>query len=58
MMHNPGLSETWGCAIGSGSQDLLHKAFQVFTDPGDSILIETQVLAFSSSRAVVESVMN
>ncbi len=34
----------WGCAIGSGSQDLLYKAFQVFTDPGDSVLIETYVL--------------
>ena len=34
---------TWGCAIGSGSQDLLYKAFQVFTDPGDSILIDTCV---------------
>ncbi|KAI0124119.1 pyridoxal phosphate-dependent transferase [Xylariales sp. AK1849] len=40
-IHGPGPAGTWGCAIGSGSQDLLYKAFQVFTDPGDSILIET-----------------
>ena len=40
-MHNPGIVGTWGCAVGNGSQDLLHKAFQVFTDPGDSVLIDT-----------------
>lgn len=31
----------WGCCVGNGSQDLIHKAFQVFTDPGDAVLIET-----------------
>ncbi len=46
-MHNPGAAGSWGCAIGSGSQDLLHKAFQVFTDPGDSIMIETYVACSS-----------
>ncbi|KAK3314240.1 pyridoxal phosphate-dependent transferase [Apodospora peruviana] len=41
-LHNPGHPDaSWDCAIGSGSQDLLYKAFQVFTDPGDSVLIDT-----------------
>ncbi|KAH6649107.1 pyridoxal phosphate-dependent transferase [Truncatella angustata] len=40
-IHGPGPVGTWGCAIGSGSQDLLYKAFQVFTDPGDYVLIDT-----------------
>ncbi|KAI1333955.1 pyridoxal phosphate-dependent transferase [Xylariaceae sp. FL0016] len=40
-VHSPGSMVTWGCSIGSGSQDLLHKSFQVFTDPGDPVLIDT-----------------
>ncbi|KAK4185852.1 pyridoxal phosphate-dependent transferase [Podospora australis] len=40
-LHKSGPTGTWGCGIGSGSQDLLYKAFQVFTDPGDSILVDT-----------------
>ncbi|KAK5657859.1 hypothetical protein OQA88_2407 [Cercophora sp. LCS_1] len=40
-LHDPGPAGTWGCGMGSGSQDLLYKAFQVFTDPGDSVLIDT-----------------
>lgn len=31
----------WSCCVGNGSQDLIHKSFQVFTDPGDPILIES-----------------
>lgn len=39
----------WGCCVGNGSQDLIHKAFQVFTDPGDAVLIETYDLSHSTS---------
>lgn len=40
-IHGLDAAGTWGCVVGNGSQDLLYKAFQVFTDPGDSILIDT-----------------
>ncbi|KAI1338798.1 PLP-dependent transferase [Xylariaceae sp. FL0016] len=40
-VHGLGSSSGWGCCVGNGSQELLHKAFQVFTDPGDPVLIET-----------------
>ncbi|KAK4155643.1 pyridoxal phosphate-dependent transferase [Chaetomidium leptoderma] len=54
-MHNPGPTGTWGCAIGSGSQDLLHKAFQVFTDPGDPILIETPAYSGTLGFLIADS---
>lgn len=33
----------WTCCIGQGSQELIHRAFQVFVDPGEdnSVLIQT-----------------
>ncbi|KAI2466443.1 PLP-dependent transferase [Annulohypoxylon bovei var. microspora] len=31
----------WTCCIGNGSQELIHRTFQVLTDPGDPVLIET-----------------
>ncbi|KAK4140472.1 aminotransferase [Dichotomopilus funicola] len=31
----------WMCCVGNGSQELIHKAFQVFTDPGDPVMLET-----------------
>ncbi|KAL5923808.1 hypothetical protein ACKVV1_011443 [Pyricularia oryzae] len=38
-----GLSEghDWSCCVGNGSQDLIFKAFQVFTDPGDAVMVES-----------------
>ncbi|PGH10866.1 hypothetical protein AJ79_05226 [Helicocarpus griseus UAMH5409] len=38
-----GILETndWACCVGNGSQELIHRAFQVFTDPGDPVLLET-----------------
>jgi len=40
-VHGLGSSENRMCCVGNGSQDLIHKAFQVFTDPGDPVLLET-----------------
>lgn len=40
-VHGLRAKDGWGCCIGSGTQELIHKAFQVFTDPGDPVLIET-----------------
>ncbi|KAL5936901.1 hypothetical protein ACKVV1_010357 [Pyricularia oryzae] len=31
----------WSCCVGNGSQDLIFKAFQVFTDPEDAVMIES-----------------
>ncbi|KAL4990755.1 pyridoxal phosphate-dependent transferase [Aspergillus falconensis] len=31
----------WACCIGNGSQELIHRVMQVFTDPGDPVLLET-----------------
>ncbi|KLJ09634.1 hypothetical protein EMPG_14960 [Blastomyces silverae] len=38
-----GLPESgdWACCVGNGSQELIHRAFQVFTDLGDPVLLET-----------------
>ncbi|KAL4736959.1 pyridoxal phosphate-dependent transferase [Aspergillus similis] len=38
-----GLDESggWSCCIGNGSQELIHRVIQVFTDPGDPFLLET-----------------
>ncbi|EJD07066.1 PLP-dependent transferase [Fomitiporia mediterranea MF3/22] len=35
--------EGWRISIGSGSQDLLYKAFHALVNPGDCVLIETPV---------------
>ncbi|KAG8889446.1 hypothetical protein FRB98_004342 [Tulasnella sp. 332] len=35
--------EGWSVSIGSGSQDLLYKAFHVLLNPGDSIFVEAPV---------------
>ncbi|KAL4866675.1 hypothetical protein BDV12DRAFT_198897 [Aspergillus spectabilis] len=32
---------SWTCCIGNGSQELIHRVLQVFTDPGDPVLVET-----------------
>ncbi|KAI0113348.1 PLP-dependent transferase [Daldinia grandis] len=40
-LHGIDRSRGWTCCIGNGSQELLHRTFQVLTDPGDSVLIET-----------------
>jgi tryptophan aminotransferase len=29
------------CCVGNGSQELIHKTFQVFCDPGDPVMLET-----------------
>ncbi|EAA66872.1 hypothetical protein AN8519.2 [Aspergillus nidulans FGSC A4] len=43
-----GLDENggWSCCIGNGSQELIHRVIQVFTDPGDPVLLETGVAGF------------
>ncbi|KAK4152104.1 aminotransferase [Chaetomidium leptoderma] len=40
-VHGVGHATSWTCCVGNGSQELIHKAFQVFTDPGDPVLLET-----------------
>ncbi|KAI1402869.1 PLP-dependent transferase [Hypoxylon fuscum] len=40
-LHGIDRSQEWTCCIGSGSQELLHRTFQVLTDPGDPVFIET-----------------
>ncbi|KAI1205182.1 PLP-dependent transferase [Annulohypoxylon truncatum] len=40
-LHGINRSQGWTCCIGNGSQELLHRVFQVLTDPCDSVLIET-----------------
>ena len=40
-LHGVERNQEWGCCIGNGSQELLHRTFQVLTDPGDAVLIET-----------------
>ncbi|KAF9885521.1 hypothetical protein FE257_012849 [Aspergillus nanangensis] len=40
-VHGLGEDASWSCCIGNGSQELIHRVFQVFTDPGDLVLIET-----------------
>ncbi|KAG8978528.1 hypothetical protein FRB90_008407, partial [Tulasnella sp. 427] len=36
-------SEGWGISVGTGSQDLLYKAFHALLNPGDPVLIEAPV---------------
>lgn len=33
---------SWRVSVGSGSQDLIYKAFHALTDPGDVVLIEVR----------------
>ncbi|KAI1481783.1 PLP-dependent transferase [Daldinia eschscholtzii] len=40
-LHGINRGQEWACCIGNGSQELLHRTFQVLTDPGDPVLIET-----------------
>ncbi|XDG03918.1 hypothetical protein ABKA04_003533 [Annulohypoxylon sp. FPYF3050] len=40
-LHGIERNQTWACCVGNGSQELLHRTFQVLTDPGDPVLIET-----------------
>ncbi|EAQ91751.1 hypothetical protein CHGG_03686 [Chaetomium globosum CBS 148.51] len=44
-VHGISNSDSWTCCVGNGSQEIIHKAFQVFTDPGDSVMLETLALA-------------
>ncbi|KAF9013316.1 TdiD protein [Cyathus striatus] len=39
-VHERGVDEGWRVGIGSGSQDLLYKAFSALLNPGDSIIME------------------
>lgn len=43
--HNRLKDDTWSLAVGSGSQDLITKAFSCLCNPGDSVLIEAPVFA-------------
>ncbi|KAK2750375.1 putative secondary metabolism biosynthetic enzyme [Myotisia sp. PD_48] len=40
-VHGIDANDGWACCVGNGSQELIHRAFQVFTDLGDPVLIET-----------------
>jgi tryptophan aminotransferase len=40
-VHGISNSDSWTCCVGNGSQEIIHKAFQVFTDPGDAVMLET-----------------
>ncbi|KAH9813006.1 pyridoxal phosphate-dependent transferase [Melampsora americana] len=37
--------EGWRCSVGTGSQELMHRAFQAICDSDDSILLETPTYA-------------
>ncbi|KIJ40419.1 hypothetical protein M422DRAFT_780719 [Sphaerobolus stellatus SS14] len=39
-LHSRGDAEGWKVSIGSGSQDILYKAFSALFNPGDTVLIE------------------
>ncbi|KAK4041315.1 aminotransferase [Parachaetomium inaequale] len=40
-VHGISSDGSWMCCVGNGSQELIHKAFQVFCDPGDPVMLET-----------------
>ncbi|KAL2148023.1 hypothetical protein VTI28DRAFT_79 [Corynascus sepedonium] len=40
-VHGLSSAGSWACCVGNGSQELIHKAFQVFTDLGDPVMLET-----------------
>ncbi|KAI0775147.1 PLP-dependent transferase [Trametes elegans] len=43
--HGRAKGEGWRISVGSGSQDLIHKAILALVNPGDSVLIESPVYA-------------
>ncbi|KAI0707294.1 PLP-dependent transferase [Earliella scabrosa] len=43
--HGRKKGEGWRITIGSGSQDLIHKAILALVNPGDAVLVETPVYA-------------
>ncbi|KAG8906041.1 hypothetical protein FRB99_007698 [Tulasnella sp. 403] len=43
--HRRKRGEGWKLSVGSGSQDLLHKAFSCLINPGDAVLLEAPVYA-------------
>jgi len=43
--HNRAVDGTWSLSVGSGSQDLITKAFSCLMNSGDSVLIEAPVFA-------------
>ncbi|KAI6350851.1 hypothetical protein MCOR25_010341 [Pyricularia grisea] len=45
-VHGSSNGHNWSCCVGNGSQDLIFKAFQVFTDPEDAVMIESGVVGF------------
>lgn len=44
-LHKRSIDGDWKLSVGSGSQDLIYKAFLALTNPGDSVLIEAPVYA-------------
>lgn len=44
-VHGRDSGEGWRVSLGSGSQDLLYKAFLALVDPGDTILVEAPTYA-------------
>ena len=43
--HGRKKGEGWGLSIGSGSQDVLHKAILALLNPGDPVLVESPLYA-------------
>ncbi|KAL2361376.1 hypothetical protein RJZ56_005734 [Blastomyces dermatitidis] len=54
-----GLPESgdWACCVGNGSQELIYRAFQVFTDLGDPVCLETHVPLFSMPIIFLEKLL-
>ncbi|WVF65403.1 hypothetical protein IAT40_000130 [Kwoniella sp. CBS 6097] len=44
-VHNREVDGSWATSFGSGSQDLMSKAFNALLNPGDPILLETPIYA-------------
>jgi tryptophan aminotransferase len=44
--HGRKKNPSWRISVGAGSQDLLYKAFQTLTDPGDTVLVEVSKIGF------------
>ncbi|KAJ7614107.1 PLP-dependent transferase [Roridomyces roridus] len=44
-VHGRGSGESWALSVGSGSQDLLDKAFIALLNPGDPVLVQSPVYA-------------
>ncbi|KAH9846644.1 PLP-dependent transferase [Lenzites betulinus] len=43
--HGRGKGEGWRISVGSGSQDVIHKAILALVNPGDAVLVESPVYA-------------